>query len=207
MAVVYYTYRRQQRVVAVATHFYTNTKPYLEREGFEGEAGWCTEEPDFIDNLYRLRDPSGSKAFADLPADMASDWFADGYDLTGDDREPSGRQYDIAFMAVVTARSNKAIMTLGVRERESGDMETKDLVLVYAPVSYFSKTAISTLLAMFRMRIQKYEAGEFTGPLWLVSGLASVHKIYDLPYVEPGRNPAATELKMARRLMDHGYAN
>jgi hypothetical protein len=205
---VLYVYIRGRRLISVTNYFYTNTKPYLGKMGFEGEAGWCTEEQDFIDNLYYLRNPRLSKAFADLPADTLRNWFMDEIDCVDDDEEPVGRRYSIAFMAVVTSRFNKGILSLTSHAR--GEKYHEDLVHIYAPISYFSNTAITCLLPILRRNIEKCESAKKPESLFMMSGIqdnSNEHTIYDLAYYSSADKPTKSKRKKAQKIMRYGYSN
>lgn len=205
---VLYGYIKRQRLLSVTNYFYLNTKPYLEKSGFEGEAGWCTEEQYFIDNLYYFRNPEASKAFADLPADKLRNWFMDEMNCTDNEEEPEGRRYSIAFMAVVTSRSNKGILSLTSHAR--GEKYHEDLVHIYAPIAYFSNTAITSLLPILRRHIQEYESGKKPDSLMMMAGIqdnSEEHTIYNLAYYSSNDKPTKRKIKKAKKIMRYGYSN
>lgn len=203
LSLVLYKASMRRRLTAMANHFYTNSKPYLEEMGFEGETGWCTEQPDFIDNLYKLQKPGKSPAFSDLSGEQIDQMFAYSSDAP---HCVSGNQYSIAFMATVREKSNMGILALTVHRRGERD-SPRDLVHVYASIPHFGKTELTTLLKFFRRRIDECEKGSDTSPLWLMEGLGCENKIHNLPYISPQDNPHKATLKGAHKLMSAGYPN
>jgi hypothetical protein len=196
---------------ASASLFFQNVKPSLDKLGFQGESGWCTEEADFIDVLYYLREPAQSKVFSGIPARTLETWLPRPLDEL--ERDMPHNTYDIAFEGTLNRRNSKGTLTLTLTGRRGvrlDVMEHQGLSVAVAPLSFFTQSNIELVLHRFKSEMETCDKGTDSDQMWMVHGIPThptkISTCCNLPYLYPLREKKTSKrLKLARRLLSSGY--
>jgi len=203
--------KRGRDYTATANLFYLNTKPSLEKNGFFEEAGWCTEQVDFIESLYYLREPVKSKAFAGLPKSTLRTWLPKNSVSMDDKQGAPHNSYCIAFEAMLLDGSAKGKLSLTMTARNGVQLkllEHKEMTLAFAPLSFFTQANIELVLQRFRMDMESCDKGDEPNPMWMIYGIPNNRQstCCTLPYIYPTQEkPGSKPMKQASKLFKGGY--
>ncbi|MFM0051549.1 hypothetical protein [Caballeronia grimmiae] len=204
--------QRNRHLLATGSLFFSNVKPALEKQGFVGEAGFCTEEVNFLDVLYYLRNPAASQAFSGIPAHTLERWLPRNGWFDFDD-SPAGEPrntFEIAFEGTLANGRSKARLSLTWTYRDGARLDEigRELELVSAPLSFFKQADIELILTRFRMTMEDCDGGKGPKRIWMVDGLPGKdrHRCCGLPYLYPqDETPNSKLKKTAVKLLNRGY--
>lgn len=202
----------------VVNNYNLSVKPALESLGFEGESGYVTEDVDFLDTLYYLKNPDKLlrdelNQYEKERLQKYSSLVNDGYISDEEEvfKKAEGNYYTIAFMAICNNDYQKGVFEVSGNgnDKEKWGKFGAPLFEIVAPISLFHKTNLKLFIQRAFMSIEDIEEGSERNPFLLVNELTiDSHNdlICGLPSIFPMKPDVNKKrLKQAQKFFKDGY--
>lgn len=193
----------------VVNNFNLSVKPALELLGFEGESGYVTEDVDFLDTLYYLKNP---ERLITTPSEVSETIKKYSHLISHgllNELEENQNRYEISFNALCSNDSQKATLCLKVINTEFGQFG-KTIFLLAATISYFNKTNLRNIVESLFADIRNGEESKNFTEIWVIQNLPfDRHRdnvCFDIPCLFPSsENVNKDRLKQAQKILKNGY--